>query len=70
MKKTKMKDLLVMNIEELTQKLKGMRMDLLKFRIESATTQVKNPLRKRSLRKDIARILTAIREKSNATKRA
>ncbi len=49
--------------KEMKQKVKDLRMELLKMRFLSATNQQKNPLKKRSIRKDIARILTIIKEK-------
>ncbi|MFA5098041.1 MAG: 50S ribosomal protein L29 [Candidatus Margulisiibacteriota bacterium] len=65
MKYSKIKE---MSRQEIKAKEAELRKELLKFRFESAVTQVKNPLKKRSLRKDIARLLTAAREKKNAGK--
>ena len=57
-----------MSEAEIKSKVTEIRKDLLKLRFESAVTQIKNPLKKRGLRKDVARLLTAAREKKNAGK--
>jgi large subunit ribosomal protein L29 len=57
-----------MSEAEIKIKVKEIRKDLLKLRFEAAVTQIKNPLKKRALRKDVARLLTAAREKQNAGK--
>jgi len=64
----KPKDIRGMDQKEISAKVKELRMDLLKMRIEATAGQVKNPLRKRHIRKDIARLLTISGEKTNATK--
>ena len=65
MKYSKIKE---MSEQEIKAKEADLRKELLKFRFEAAVTQIKNPLKKRALRKDIARLLTAAREKKNAGK--
>lgn len=52
-----------MNKEDIIQKIKESKMDLLKLRFESAANQLKNPFKKKEIRKDIARMLTIIKEK-------
>ncbi len=64
----KSKDIRQMDPKEMLSKVKEIRMDLLKLRIESSAGQTKNPLKKRHMRKDIARLLTIAGEKANATK--
>ena len=54
-----------MSEKEMTDKVKELRMDLLKERFARATSQQKNPLKKRLIKKDIARMLTILKEKSN-----
>lgn len=49
--------------EELATKLDGLKMDLMKLRFEAAGSQLKNPLKKRGIKRDIARILTILKEK-------
>lgn len=55
-----------MSVEELGHKLQELRTELMKLRFQAATNQLKNPLKKKAVRKDIARILTIIKEKQNA----
>ncbi len=57
-----------MTLQEIENKVKELRMKLLKYRVEASMGQVKNPLQKRHLRKDIARLLTIAQEKRNAQK--
>ncbi len=64
----KSKDIKQMDEKEISSKVKELRMDLLKLRIEASAGQVKNPLKKRNIRRDIARLLTIAREKTNAAK--
>ena len=52
-----------MSEKEMLAKVTELRQELMKVRFEGAVTQIKNPLKKRELRRDIARILTIINEK-------
>ncbi len=52
--------------EELRQKEAGLQDELFKLRLRQATSQVENPMRIRQLRRDIARIRTAVRAQSRA----
>ena len=52
-----------MNKEEINQKISNLKMDLLKLRFESAANLLKNPFRKKEIKKDIARMMTVIKEK-------
>ena len=52
-----------LNIDELNKQAETLRHDLMLARIAKATQQLKNPLKVRDLRRDIARILTIINEK-------
>jgi len=62
MKASKVREL---SIEDISNKVKELRKDLLKLRFQSTTGQVKNPVKKRGMRRDIARMLTIIKEKQN-----
>ena len=53
-----------MTLEELTQKENDLRKELFNLRFQQATGEIENPMRIRTLRKDIARILTIKTEKS------
>ncbi len=54
-----------MSDKQIADKVKELRMDLLKERFLRSTSQQKNPLKKRGIRKDIARMLTILKEKQN-----
>jgi len=58
-----------MTAADLEARVKELRMELMKLRFQKATNQLKNPLKKRELRKDIARALTIIKEKQNEGQR-
>ena len=58
-----------MTSADLEARVKVLRMELMKLRFQKATNQLKNPLKKRELRKDIARALTIIKEKQNEGQR-
>ena len=48
---------------ELNNELSNLKAQLFKLRFQSATNQLDNPLQIKSVRKDIARIKTILREK-------
>lgn len=50
-------------VEELREKEKELRKELFNLRFRLATGELENPMRIRSVRKDIARVLTIITEK-------
>lgn len=58
----KSKEIRNMTKEDIEKKIKELRLELLKERSEGGTP--KNPGRMREIRKDIARLLTVINEKS------
>ncbi len=51
--------------QELETKLKDLRNEFLELRFQHATGTLKNPVRVRHMKRDIARLLTVIREKEN-----
>lgn len=53
-----------MSQDELVQKELDMRRELFNLRFQQATGEIENPRRIRSLRKDIARLLMVMSEKS------
>ena len=59
----KISELREMGKAELRQKLGELRRELLKLRIQKVNQQLKNPLKLREVRHEIARILTIMREK-------
>ncbi len=52
-----------MSIEELRKKADELKMELLKLRFQQKISGLDNPMAIRNLRRDIARVLTVIREK-------
>lgn len=56
-------DLRELSVEQLEDKLAELREEQFKLRFRSATESVENPMRFRSLRRDMARILTLLGEK-------
>ena len=52
-----------LSVEKLEEKLQGLKKDLFMLRMQHATNQLDNPLQIASVKKDIARIKTIIREK-------
>ena len=59
----KAKELKNLSVEELTKKLDELKKDLFMLRMQHATNQLENPLQIATVKKDIARIKTIIREK-------
>ena len=53
------------SVEELTAKLDGLKKDLFMLRMQHATNQLENPMQLAAVKKDIARVKTIIREKTN-----
>ena len=61
----KAKELKNLSVEELTAKLDSLKKDLFMLRMQHATNQLENPMQLAAVKKDIARVKTIIREKSN-----
>jgi large subunit ribosomal protein L29 len=53
-----------MTVDELAQKEYDLRKELFNLRFQQATGEIENPMRIRTVRKNIARVLTARSEKS------
>ena len=62
----KAKELKNLSVEELTKKLADLKKDLFMLRMQHATNQLDNPMQLNAVKKDIARVKTIIREKTNA----
>ena len=54
------------SVEELVKKLDELKKDLFMLRMQHATNQLDNPMQIAATKKDIARVKTIIREKTNA----
>ena len=63
MKAKEIKEVRGLSIEKLEEKLQELKKDLFMLRMQHATNQLENPLQIASVKKDIARIKTIIREK-------
>jgi len=63
-------DLREMAESELKRKVEELRRELLSARIQHAGQQLKNPLKLREVRREIARVLTIINEKQKAPRQA
>ena len=61
----KAKELKNLSVEELNAKLDGLKKDLFMLRMQHATNQLDNPMQIANVKKDIARVKTIIREKTN-----
>ena len=61
----KAKELKNLSVEELTKKQDELKKDLFMLRMQHATNQLDNPMRLAAVKKDIARVKTIIREKTN-----
>ena len=62
----KAKELKNLSVEELNTKLGELKKDLFMLRMQLATNQLDNPMQINATKKDIARVKTIIREKTNA----
>ena len=61
----KAKELKNLSVEDLNKKLGELKKDLFMLRMQHATNQLDNPMRLAATKKDIARVKTIIREKTN-----
>ena len=61
----KAKELKNLSVAELTKKLDELKKDLFMLRMQHATNQLDNPMQLANVKKDIARVKTIIREKTN-----
>ena len=62
----KAKEIKNLSVEELTKKLDDLKKDLFMLRMHHATNQLDNPMQIAATKKDIDRVKTNIREKTNA----
>ena len=63
MKAKEIKEIRGLSVEKLEAKLQDLKKDLFMLRMQHATNQLDNPMQIASVKKDIARIKTIIREK-------
>ena len=65
MKAKEIKEIRGLSVEDLNKKLNELKKDLFMLRMQHATNQLENPLKLNAVKKDIARVKTIIREKTN-----
>lgn len=65
----KTSELRSLTIDELKRKESDLRKELFNLRFQKATGEIENPMRIRAVRKDIAKILTIITEKTKSGKK-
>ena len=65
MKAKEIKEIRGLSVEKLEEKLQELKKDLFMLRMQHATNQLDNPMQLAAVKKDIARVKTIIREKSN-----
>ena len=56
-----------MSVADLEKKLADLKKDLFNLRLQNATNQLENPGKINDVKKDIARVMTIIREKQTAS---
>ena len=61
----KAKEIRNLSTDELNKKLEDLKKDLFMLRMQHATNQLDNPMQLAAVKKDIARVKTIIREKTN-----
>ena len=59
----KIQDIRDLSTQELEDKIKDLKDELLNLRFQNATNQLDNPVRIASVKKDIARVKTVLKEK-------
>ena len=62
MSKMKANEIRKMSVEQLNEKLTGLKKDLFFLRMQHATNQLDNPLKIQETKRDIARVMTVLRE--------
>jgi large subunit ribosomal protein L29 len=64
----KVSELREITVDELMKKEQDLRKELFNLRFRQATGEIENPMRIRTIRKDIARVLTVVTEKTTKNK--
>ncbi len=59
----KIQDIRDLSMQELQDKIKDLKEELFNLRFQNATNQLENPMRISSVKKDIARVKTVLKEK-------
>ncbi len=67
MPQTKISDIRELSLDELERKVTELRHESLNLRLQKSTGQLENTARLRTVRREIARILTVVTEKKQAS---
>ncbi len=59
----KIQDIRDLSTQELEDKIKDLKEELFNLRFQNATNQLENPMRIVSVKKDIAKVMTVLKEK-------
>ncbi len=59
----KIQDIRDLSAQELEDKIKDLKEELFNLRFQNATNQLENPMRIVSVKKDIAKVMTVLKEK-------
>ncbi len=59
----KIQDIRDLSTQELEDKIKDLKEELFNLRFQNATNQLENPVRIKSVKKDIAKVKTVLKEK-------
>ena len=59
----KIQDIRDLSMQELQDKIKDLKEELFNLRFQNATNQLENPMRIVSVKKDIAKVMTVLKEK-------
>ncbi len=59
----KIQDIRDLSTQELKDKIKDLKEELFNLRFQNATNQLENPVRIKSVKKDIAKVKTVLKEK-------
>ncbi len=64
----KVSELKELAVDELQKKEQDLRKELFNLRFQQATGEIENPMRIRTIRKDIAKVLTVVTERNKKDK--
>lgn len=65
---TKISEIRELSVQELSTRLRDLKQEALKLRIQQATGQLENSARIRAIRREVARVNTVLTAKRNAAK--
>lgn len=65
----RLRELRELGDDELTQKERDFREEMFRLRLRGATGQIENKMKARTVRRDLARVLTLKRERATGTRR-